>query len=68
MYSKNNRTSSFYSKLFFNKFITVNAVKLSKPDVGSSKKITDGLVNNSKAILTLFFSPPEIPFRKIPPT
>lgn len=38
----------------------LNALKLSSPDVGSSKSINDGSVTNSTPIAVLFFSPPEM--------
>ena len=37
------------------------------PVVGSSKKINEGLVNNSTPIEVLFLSPPEIPRIKLFP-
>jgi len=37
----------------------LNAVKLSRPDVGSSRRITEGSVISSTPIAVLFFSPPE---------
>jgi hypothetical protein len=43
-------------------------VRESRPDVGSSSIITFGLLISSKAIEVLFFSPPETPLTKIPPT
>jgi len=47
--------------------ITMNAVKESNPEVGSSKNSTDGSVMSSQPILTRLRSPPEMPFRKYPP-
>lgn len=38
-----------------------------KPVVGSSRKINDGLVNNSTPIEVLFLSPPETPLIKVLP-
>ena len=38
------------------------ALKLSRPDVGSSNRITDGLVMISTPIDVLFLSPPDISF------
>lgn len=40
---------------------------LSKPEVGSSNKITWGSLTNSKPIDALFLSPPETPLIKFPP-
>lgn len=51
----------------FNWFITMKAVKLSRPLVGSSKNRTSGLDISSNPMEHLFLSPPEIPFRKSPP-
>lgn len=45
----------------FNNSITYKEVELSRPVVGSSKKIMAGLVSNSTPIEVLFLSPPEIP-------
>lgn len=47
--------------------MTLQAVALSKPVVGSSKKIRLGLVNNSTPIEVLFLSPPETPRIKLFP-
>jgi len=47
--------------------MTIYAVNESNPEVGSSKKITDGLVINSQPMFVRFLSPPEIPFRSLPP-
>jgi len=41
--------------------IRLRDVVESKPVVGSSKKIMEGLISSSKPIDVLFFSPPEIP-------
>jgi len=46
----------------------LNAVKLSSPEVGSSKKIEQGSLTNSYPIEARFFSPPEIPLTNKPPT
>ena len=46
----------------------MKAVNESNPEVGSSSRITFGLVTNSKPMDVLFLSPPEIPFYKLPPT
>ena len=46
------------------KSLTIDvALKLSRPDVGSSKKIIEGSVIISTPIAVLFRSPPEIRFR-----
>lgn len=44
--------------IFYKEFITKNAVKLSRPEVGSSSIKTLGSEIISKAIDTLFLSPP----------
>lgn len=44
-----------------------SAVVESRPDVGSSKKSSDGLRRISLPIQTLFLSPPEIPLTNVPP-
>mmetsp|Transcript_31977 Transcript_31977/g.55117 ORF Transcript_31977/g.55117 Transcript_31977/m.55117 type:complete len:91 (-) Transcript_31977:716-988(-) len=44
------------------------AVKLSRPEVGSSKKRTLGLTISSMPMHTLFFSPPDIPLTSADPT
>ena len=49
------------SFIFSKHSITCNALKESSPVVGSSKNNRLGLLINSIPILTLFFSPPEIP-------
>jgi len=46
----------------------MKAVKLSRPLVGSSRTSKEGSENNSKAMQHLFFSPPEIPLMRVPPT
>ena len=43
------------------------AVVESKPDVGSSSSSKLGLISISWPILTLFFSPPDIPLKSGPP-
>ena len=43
-------------------------VRESRPEVGSSRTTTDGSLISSKAMDVLFFSPPEIPLSKVPPT
>ena len=48
---------------FLSVFTTINAVKESNPEVGSSRKSTDGLVMSSQPILTRLRSPPETPLR-----
>jgi hypothetical protein len=53
---------------FLNRRITFLALWLSKPEVGSSKMIKEGLPATSTAILNLFFYPPEIPLIRTPPT
>jgi hypothetical protein len=45
----------------------LRAVELSRPLVGSSRRITTGSVINSYPIEVLFLSPPEIPLRRTPP-
>jgi hypothetical protein len=45
----------------------MKAVKESNPDVGSSRRITNGSETNSIAIDVLFLSPPEIPLIIAPP-
>ena len=49
---------------FFSKLIMLYAVKLSSPEVGSSRKIAQGSLTISYPIDVRFFSPPEIPFTK----
>ena len=76
MYCKNN--CSFLTKLklkilyliviFLRIFIQINAVKESKPEVGSSNIKTGGSLINSIPIEVLFFSPPDIPFMILSPT
>lgn len=56
-----------YLARFLRTFIRIKAVKLSKPEVGSSKKNTSGSFTNSKPIEHLFLSPPDIPFKNFPP-
>lgn len=46
----------------------IKEVKESKPEVGSSRISTEGLLISSKAIDNLFFYPPEIPLISCPPT
>lgn len=46
---------------------TISAVKVSRPEVGSSQNITSGSVINSTPIDTLFHSPPEHPLMKLFP-
>ncbi len=46
----------------FSNFIIYKALKLSKPDVGSSNRIRLGLVISSTPIAVLFLSPPDIVF------
>ena len=43
----------------FISFTIWNALKLSRPEVGSSKNIIDGSVISSTPIAVLFLSPPE---------
>ena len=52
---------------FFNNFTIYIALKLSRPDVGSSSKMRLGLVMSSTPIAVLFLSPPEIVFCKTLP-
>lgn len=47
---------------------TCRAVVESKPVVGSSKKIIEGLISNYTPIDVLFFSPPETPLITLLPT
>jgi hypothetical protein len=48
---------------YFSRSLTIyTALKLSSPDVGSSRRINDGSVINSTPIAVLFLSPPEIVF------
>jgi len=47
--------------------IRLRDVVESKPVVGSSKKIMEGLISSSKPIDVLFFSPPEIPLIRVSP-
>ena len=53
---------------FFSNFTIDNALKLSRPDVGSSNKIKLGSVISSTPIAVRFLSPPEIVFWAILPT
>jgi hypothetical protein len=43
-------------------FTICNALKLSRPDVGSSKRIIEGLVISSTPMAVRFLSPPEMVF------
>lgn len=52
---------------FFNSLTTDVALKLSSPEVGSSRSKSDGSVNISTAMAVLFRSPPEIIFFRTPP-
>lgn len=53
----------------FCKILTIfTAVKLSKPDVGSSRSKICGSVINSTPIAVHFLSPPEIVFNNVSPT
>ena len=45
----------------------MKAVRESRPELGSSRKMTLGSLMSSKAIEVLFLYPPEIPFRIVPP-
>jgi hypothetical protein len=54
--------ASFLSSLHIDR-----ALKLSRPDVGSSNNIKDGFVINSTPIDVLFLSPPESAFYKTEP-
>ncbi len=59
----------FYSlACFFRYRISKYAVKLSRPEVGSSRTTTLGFDIISNPILVLFLSPPDIPLIKTPPT
>lgn len=49
-------------------WIIRSAVVESKPDVGSSRKRSEGLRRTSLPIHTLFFSPPDTPLTNFPPT
>ncbi len=53
--------------ILFSLLITVYAVKLSIPEVGSSKNIRIGSDIRANAIAALFFSPVEIPLTSEPP-
>ena len=48
--------------------ITVKAVKVSRPVVGSSKKIIPGFTTISIPMAVLFLSPPEMPLDRGLPT
>jgi hypothetical protein len=52
---------------FLRSFTMERALKLSRPEVGSSSKIRDGSAINSTPIDTLFLSPPESVLWKVPP-
>lgn len=52
----------------FKKTIKFKAVVESRPVVGSSRKMIEGLMSSSKPIEVLFFSPPEIPRILLSPT
>ena len=52
---------------FLSNFTIYIALKLSRPDVGSSSKIRLGFVISSTPIAVLFLSPPEIVFYKTLP-
>lgn len=52
----------------FKYFITLKAVLLSSPEVGSSKIQRFGFLIKSYPIDVLFLSPPESPLRNLPPT
>lgn len=47
--------------ILFKNFITWRAVVESRPVVGSSKNMIEGLMSNSIPIDVLFFYPPDIP-------
>ncbi|CAG9329534.1 unnamed protein product [Blepharisma stoltei] len=47
----------------FNRSMSTSALKLSRPDVGSSRMMIDGFEIISIAMLVLLRSPPEIPLR-----
>jgi hypothetical protein len=51
----------------FSALITFKAVVESRPVVGSSKNIIDGLISNSTPIDVLFFYPPDIPLMRASP-
>ena len=53
---------------FFKYFITLRAVLLSRPEVGSSKMHKFGFLIKSYPIEVLFLSPPESPLINLPPT
>ena len=53
---------------FFKYFITLKAVTLSRPEVGSSKIQKFGFWIKSYPIEVLFLSPPDSPFINLPPT
>lgn len=50
---------AFYAS-FYKSFTMFKALKLSNPEVGSSRRIKDGSVMSSTPIAVLFLSPPEI--------
>jgi hypothetical protein len=47
---------------YYNSFTMEYALKLSKPEVGSSRSIKEGSVISATPIATLFLSPPESSF------
>lgn len=51
-----------YLAIFYSNFIIYNDLKLSKPEVGSSRIIIEGSVINSTPIDVRFLSPPDIVF------
>ena len=55
-----------FANLFKN-LMRFREVVESRPVVGSSKKIIEGLMSNYKPIEVLFFSPPEIPLILVSP-
>ena len=58
----------FFWWAIFSKSITIyNALKLSRPDVGSSSKIIDGSTISSTPMAVLLRSPPEITFFSVDP-
>jgi hypothetical protein len=52
----------------FKNFIRFREVVESKPVVGSSRKIIEGLINSYRPIEVLFFYPPETPLILVSPT
>ncbi len=61
--------SLFYFLARFERILIIfKELKLSNPEVGSSKTKIEGLDINYTPIITLFFCPPDIDFVCLPPT